>query len=150
MSVGILAIDDEHVWRKRFVGQLAKATPTKVITADRPEMAFSELANNPGICVVLIDQDLQAGGKGSDLCQKMRAQLGDDKVLIGVSSSANPADVSAFKVAGADGYAVKAGLRNGLHEALSYPSTSALIPRSYVPIFTDPIGFISERLLEGN
>ncbi len=148
MAVTILAVDDEPRWRQRLVQQIGKCTPTKVITATGPDDAFTQLSSNPTIGVVLLDQDLEVGGEGSDLCARLRDRVGMSKIIIGVSSSSNPVDVKKFRDAGADGFASKAGFRLGLNQALSYPSIGLLIPRSFVHLFENPMGFVAERILE--
>lgn len=148
MAITILAVDDEPRWRRRLVQQIAKSTPTQVVTAAGPEDALQQIIDNPNIGVVLLDQDLQMGGEGSDLCSRLRAEVGMSKIIIGVSSSSNPKDVQKFLDAGADGFACKASFRQGLNEALSYPSVGLPIPREYMRVFEQPLGFVSERLLE--
>lgn len=138
-------IDDEDRWLTRFEQVLQRAAQARVVGVNTSEALLAKLADSPDIKIVLFDQDLGTD-RGSDLVRAVRDKYGDDKILIGVTSSTDPEDVERFRAAGADGMASKAALRHGLPEAIARLHAGNALDGDDREWFEVPLGFVEDWL----
>ncbi len=148
----ILLIEDESRWVKRFALMIERAGEESIIAvATRQELieilSSDEEKEHSLLC---FDQDLGPEGRGSEMIQSIRDRFGEDRVMIGVTSSTNPEDIERFQSAGADGVASKAALRNGLADALVQLYRGDPLSPEDARLFEIPAGFIEEWLVAGD